>query len=142
MMRQIVVPSALLLGCLLGVFGFFLWDFHTQRHPRWTVEEAYAGNLTAQRHVASCYTTGCPPDFALEPILACAWREIITEEIKPASQLDLSALRKARSRLSTTDRIVLNSAEEDIRFRMSRVHQTQRAPKHADVGTLAPRHGG
>ncbi len=120
MMRHIVVPAAVVLGSLLGVFGFFLWDeFHMQWHPSWTVEEAYAGDITAQRHLASCYATGCSPNFASEPILACAWWETITEETKPASQQDLSALNKACSQLPTTDRSVLSSAEYDIHLRMT-----------------------
>lgn len=95
MMRQIVLPITFLLACLVGGFGFFLWDeFHAHWHHDLTIENAYAGNLTSQRHLASCYATGCTPDFAVEPILACAWRQIITEETSPASRQDLSALHK------------------------------------------------
>lgn len=139
MMRQIVLPAAILLACLVGVFGFFLWDeFHAQRGLNLAVEDAEAGNLTVQRNLASCYATGCSPSFVREPILACAWREIITGETKPASHQDLSALHEACSRLSTTDRNVLNSAEEDIRLRMSRIQPTRLRPKHADAGAHAP----
>lgn len=143
MMRQIVLPAAVLLACLVGVFGFFLWDeFHAQWGPNLVIEDADAGNLTAQRRLASCYAKGCPPKFEPEPVLACAWREIVAQETNRASRQDRSAQHKACSQISVTDRNILSSAEDDIRFRMSRVEQTKLRPKHANAGTPASGHGG
>ena len=143
MMRQIVLPAALLLACLVGVFGFFLWDeFHGQWGPNLVAEDADAGNLTAQRRLASCYATGCPPNFVSEPVLACAWREIIIQETKRPSRQDLSAQHKACNQISKTDRNVLSSAEDEIRLRMSRVQQTKLRSKYANKGTRVPGHGG
>ena len=142
MMRHIVLPAAVLLACLVGGFGFFLWDeFHAQWGPNLVAEDAEAGNLVAQHRLASCYARGCPPNFIREPVLACAWREIIAQETKRASRQDLSAQHKACSQISVTDRNVLSSAEEDIRFRMRRVQQTKLRPKHANAGPRAPGHG-
>jgi hypothetical protein len=136
MMRQIVLPAALLLGCLVGAFGFFLWDeFHAQWGHNNIAEDADAGNLVAQRRLASCYATGCLPNFGPEPVLACAWREIIVKEAKRASRDDLSAQQKACSQISGPN--VLTSAEDDIFYRMRRIHQTQSGPRPADAGTLA-----
>ena len=142
MMRQIVMPAAVLLACLVGVFGFFLWDeFHAQWGPNLVLEDADAGNLTAQRRLASCYAKGCPPNFAPEPVLACAWREIITQETNRASRQDLSAQHKACSQISVTDRDVLSSAEDDIRFIVSRGQKPKLTPKQANAGTRAPSPG-
>ncbi len=136
MVRQIVLPAAL----LVGVFGFFLWhEFHAKWGPSFVAENADAGYVAAQRRLASCYARGCPPNFIRTPVLACAWREIIIKEAKRASQQDLSAQHKACSEISGFDRDVLKSAEDNIRFRMSRIHQTQMGPKHANAE--APAYG-
>jgi len=138
MMRQIVLPAALLLGCLVGLFGFLLWDeFHAQWRHNSIAEDADAGNLVAQRRLASCYATDCLPNFIRAPVLACAWQEIIVKEAKRASPHDLSAQQRACSQISGPDRNVLTSAEADILYRMSRIHQTQSGPRPADAGTLA-----
>ena len=78
MLRQIVFPAALVLGSLTTILAFVIWyAYHSDyaANTDW-LDKAYAGNIAAQRHLAKCYSSGCP-DYVAEPILACSWRHVI-----------------------------------------------------------------
>lgn len=114
--RYILLPGVIVIACAMGGFGFLLWSlFNIQFNSNWRPDQAYSGNIAAQRHLATCYTTGCarvPQDIAF----ACAWRKIISNEDKQAS--DTVAARDMCSHLSASDQKWITSLEADIRSRM------------------------
>ena len=118
MFRYILTPGAIVMACVSGVFGLFLWaTFHSKFEQSWSPDKAYTGDISAQRHLASCYATGCAeaPD---DPALACAWRQIISNESRQSSPADLSAEHKACDHLTALDRKWVTSLDADIRLRM------------------------
>jgi hypothetical protein len=91
MFRQILLPGAILMALCIGGCSFALWDlFHAKFRSSWNPSEAYAGELTAQRRLASCYMTGCVT-VPHDPALACAWRTIIADEEKRRFSKDVGA---------------------------------------------------
>ncbi len=100
MFRYIFLPGVILIACAMGGFGFLLWSlFDLQFNSNWRPDKAYRGNIMAQRHLATCYMTGCvrvPKDAAF----ACAWRKIISSEDKQLVPSDIVAVRHSCNRLS------------------------------------------
>lgn len=122
MFRLLMLPFAIV-GLVLAVVAPLVWTgfFHDHIRPNWDPNLAYTGDLAIQRHLASCYLSGCP-HVPRSPLLACAWREIILEEITAPSTDDFQAAEKTCGALSATDRSVLTSVEADIRSRLHRGH--------------------
>ena len=94
-------------------FAFLLWSiFHLQFEKAWSHDQAYIGDTQAQRHLASCYSTGCagvPQDRAF----ACAWRQIIVSEAAGPSMRDISAERNVCNHLSALDQKWVPKLEAD-----------------------------
>jgi hypothetical protein len=120
MIRLLLFPFAIV-GLVLAIVVPIAWTgyFHVQLRPNWNPDFAYTGDVETQRHLASCFTTGCP-HIARSRVLACAWREIILEESTPRSPDDEVAAEQACKVLSTLDRALLASVESDIRSRLHR----------------------
>ena len=118
MFRYIFLPGVILIASAMAGFGFLLWSlFHLQFNSNWRPDQAYSGNIAAQRYLATCYTTGCarvPQDIAF----ACAWREIISSEDKQPVASDIAAARHTCSHLSASDQKWITSLESDIHSRM------------------------
>jgi nitrogen fixation-related uncharacterized protein len=117
MFRYILIPGAIVMACMSGVFGFFLWAiFHSQFEQSASPDQAYIGDIMAQP-LASCYATGCAgvPD---DPALACAWRQIISNESSQSLPADRFALHKVCDHLTASDRKWMTSLDADIRLRM------------------------
>ena len=120
MFRNILLPGAVLILVAMGVVSFSLWDlFHRQFAPDWSPNQAYDGDVAAQRHLAVCYMTGCT-SVPRDPASACAWRHIIANERKYPSPADATAIDNACSHLSVFDRKWIQRLESDIRARMHR----------------------
>ena len=115
MFRQIFLPGALLMSCLIGFGGYSLWDtYHRQFNSTWSAAQAFSGDVSAQRRLASCYATGCITVPHDQPF-ACAWREIILEESSKAPPADVSAAQAACSHLSALQRQAVKTLTTDIR---------------------------
>jgi nitrogen fixation-related uncharacterized protein len=126
MFRNILIPGIALLMGAIGVFGFFLWDVvHRQFQKPWDPDRAYAGDTLTQRHLASCYMTGCAA-VPRDPAFGCAWRTIIADEHEPSIPSDLSAEQKACGRVSPADRKWTQKIEANIRFLISEVQYRQK----------------
>lgn len=121
MFRNILIPGVVLLMGAIGVFGFLLWDVvHRQFQKPWDPNRAYVGDTLTQRHLASCYMTGCA-GVPRDPAFGCAWRVIIADEHEPTPLSDLSAEQKACGHLSPADREWTQKIEANIRFLISEV---------------------
>ena len=118
MYRQIFLPAALLMTCLIVLCGYFLWDtYHRQFNSTWSAAQAYGGDVPAQRQLASCYATGCitvPHDAPF----ACAWREVILDELTHASPTDISGAHEVCSHLSDLQRQAVRTLKADIRLQI------------------------
>ena len=92
--RYIFLPGVIVIACAMGGFGFLLWSlFNVQFNSNWRPDQAYSGNIAAQRHLATCYTTRLrksPQDIAF----ACAWWKIISNEDKEPVPSDIVAARQ------------------------------------------------
>jgi hypothetical protein len=120
MFRNILAPGAILIACAVAAASFFIWRiYHQQFVSNWNPDQAYAGDVPAQRHLASCYMTGCPR-VAHDPAFACAWRKIIAAEVKRLSPDDIKATRSACGRLSIADQKWVPRLDADIRVQMVR----------------------
>jgi hypothetical protein len=125
MYRDILLPAALLMVVAIGISGFLLFDcFHRQFGMTWSSDKAYTGDVPSQRHLASCYMTGCPR-VPLDRAFSCAWRRIITAEIPRPLASDDSAEHTACSHLSAFDQKWVIDLETDIREQMRRIHATR-----------------
>ena len=121
MFRNILIPGVVLLMGAIGVFGFLLWDVvHRQFQKPWDPNRAYVGDTLTQRHLASCYMTGCA-GVPRDPAFGCAWRVIIADEHEPTPLSDLSAEQKACGHLSPADREWTQKIEANSRFLISEV---------------------
>ncbi len=117
-MIRVVLPGAILIACVIGGCAISLWVlFHSQFQSNWRPEQAFAGDVPAQRRLAKCYMTGCS-GVPRDPAFGCAWRTIISDDEKQPSPSDLSAARQACSKLSASDRRWITTLESDIRSRM------------------------
>lgn len=129
MLRQILLPGAILMGLFIGGCSFALWDlFHAQFSSNWNPSEAYAGKITAQRRLASCYMSGCaivPHD----PALACAWRNIIAKEENGGFPDDVARTNTTCSHLSRPAQRALPTLIADIR---------QQIREYADIHLHSP----
>jgi hypothetical protein len=116
--RYIFLPGVILIAFAMAGLGFLLWSlFDVQFNSNWRPDQAYGGNIAAQRDLATCYSTGCariPQDIAF----ACAWRKIISSEDKEPIPSDIVAARHTCSHLSASDQKWITSLESDIRSRM------------------------
>jgi hypothetical protein len=122
MFRYILIPGVAVLVGAMGVSSFLLWDVaHRQFQKPWNLDRAYTGDTLTQRHLASCYMTGCA-GVPRDPAFGCAWRTIIADEHQPTPPNDLSAEQGACRHLSPADREWIQKLETDIRFRMSEAH--------------------
>jgi hypothetical protein len=131
MYRDIFLPAALLMVIAIGTSGFILFDcFHRQFEATWSRDKAYAGDVPSQRHLASCYMTGCPR-VPVDHAFSCAWREIIAGEIPQESVGDSSAEHKACSHLSAFDQKWVPDLESDIRSQMRRIKASRSVPASA-----------
>ena len=71
MFRYIFLPGVIVIACAMGGFGFLLWSlFNVQFNSNWRPDQAYSGDIAAQRHLATCYTSGCAefPRITLLPV--------------------------------------------------------------------------
>jgi hypothetical protein len=128
MYRGIFLPAALLMVIAIGTAGFLLFDcFHRQFEMTWSKDKAYTGDIPSQRHLASCYMTGCPR-VPLDHAFSCAWRKIIAGEIPQVPIADNSAQRKACSHLSAFDEKWVPDLEADIRNQMHRIKALRSSP--------------
>jgi hypothetical protein len=119
--RNILIPGVVLLMGAIGVFGFLLWDVvHRQFQKPWDPNRAYVGDTLTQRHLASCYMTGCT-GVPRDPAFGCAWRVMIADEHEPTPPSDLSAEQKACGHLSPADREWTQKIEANIRFLINEV---------------------
>ena len=118
MFRYIFLPGVIVIACAMGGFGFLLWSlFNVQFNSNWRPDQANSGDIAAQRHLATCYTSGCarvPQDNAF----ACAWWKIISSEDKEPVPRDIVAARQTCSHLSASDQKRITSLKSDIRSRM------------------------
>lgn len=115
MIRLILVPGLAVVLIGMSAVGYGLWQFRV--HAAWTPRQAYSGNVAAERHLASCYRTGCsdvPPDADA----ACAWRHVIMDERKHPQPADIAASHAACRHLSASDQKWVEKDERDIRKRM------------------------
>ena len=128
MYRNILLPAALLMVIAIGTSGFFLFDcFHRQFETAWSPDKAYLGDIPSQRHLASCYMTGCPR-VPLDHAFGCAWRKIIAGEIPRIPVGDNSAERKACSHLTSFEQKWVPDLEADIRNQMHRIKALRSPP--------------
>jgi hypothetical protein len=128
MYRNIFLPAAFLMVIAIGTSGFFLFDcFHRQFEMNWSRDKAYTGDIPSQRHLASCYMTGCPR-VPLDHAFSCAWRKIIAGEIPRISVGDASAEHKACGHLSAFDEKWVPDLEADIRYQMRRLKALRSSP--------------
>ena len=105
---------------MIAAVGMLVWTgLYNLTHPNWHPGLAYAGDLNSQRHLASCYTTGCV-NVPKSPLLACAWREIIVEELDAPTNLDIEEATATCRGLSESDRRAVAIAETDIRVQLHR----------------------
>jgi hypothetical protein len=120
MLRLILLPFVLV-AVVLGSIGWLGWShfFSDHIHPRWDPNLVYSGQVEMQRHLAKCYEVGCP-EALRSIVLACAWREIIVEEMKRASMEDIEEAKRVCTRLSPTERSTLDQVETNIRARMQK----------------------
>jgi hypothetical protein len=118
--RNVIVPGAVLIACCAGVIGFFLWKVYSPHWHTFTTiqQQDYPSDAAAQRRLATCYTTGCP-SIPSDPAFACAWRQVIAAEHKPTPPADVTAMQSVCSRLSTFDRTFVRSVAADIRSHLS-----------------------
>lgn len=124
--RNILIPGVALLMGAIGTFGFLLWDVvHRQFVKPWNPDQAYIGDTLTQRHLASCYMTGCA-GVPRDPPFGCAWRTIIADERSPTPPSDLSAEQSACGHLSPADREWTEKIEADIRFHVSDAQYRQK----------------
>jgi hypothetical protein len=99
----------------MGACAFALWDiFHAQFDSTWSPDEAYAGNIEAQKRLASCYVSGCQT-VPYDPAFSCAWRTIIANEEKRGSPSDITSANAACRNLSPSAREVVSTLVADIR---------------------------
>jgi hypothetical protein len=116
--RNIFLPGVILIASAMAGFGFLLWSlFDVQFNSNWRPYQAYSGDIAAQRHLATCYMTGCasvPRDTAF----ACAWRKVISSEDQQPVTSDLVAVHNSCDHLSGSDKKWITSLEADIRSRM------------------------
>jgi hypothetical protein len=118
MIRHVLLPGAVLIACALAGVATSLWVlFHDQFQSNWRPDQAYAAEIPAQRRLAKCYMTGCRR-VPRDPVFACAWRNIISNEDTKPSASDFSAVRQVCSHLSVSDRRWIVPLENDIRARM------------------------
>lgn len=124
--RNILIPGVALLMGAIGIFGFLLWDVvHRQFVKPLNPDQAYIGDTFTQRHLASCYMTGCA-GVPRDPAFGCAWRTIIADERSPTPPSDLSAEQRACGHLSPADREWTEKIEADIRLHISDAQYRQK----------------
>ena len=116
---KIVWAPIIALSATLAFLVPFAWTqyFREQIRPSWSPEMTYSGDIEDQRHMASCYESGCHGMVAT-PILACAWREVILEETNRSLASDVAASDKACGQISADQNSILERAETDIRARL------------------------
>jgi hypothetical protein len=120
MLRLLLLPF-LLVAIVLGSIATYAWShfFRDRLRPNWDPNLVYSVHIEMQLHLAKCYETGCPEALS-SIVLACAWREIIVEETKPASIEDIGEAKRVCGLLSDKERTTLKPVEADIRARMKR----------------------
>ncbi len=119
MLRILLIP-ALAVGALfyvvVGYGGYLLLRPVTAAQSQ--IEHAWAGDVSAQKHVAGCYTQGGCPDMTAAPVLGCAWRQVILEETREAdARLEAEA---ACGRIDPALSSVVAEAKREVQSRIKR----------------------
>jgi hypothetical protein len=120
------------MGLSIGGCGFVLWDlFHAQFSSNWTPFEAYAGKITAQRRLASCYMSGCVT-VPHDPALACAWRTIIVSEERRKFSSDVAGKNTACNHLSRSAQQAVPTLIADVRLQIREYADIHLHPQDKD----------
>lgn len=130
MIRFILLPGFLMVLVGMSALGYGLWDLHLRSN--WNPQQAYDGDLAAERALASCYKAGCP-SIPLDRDAACAWRHIIANESKHPAPADTAAVHVACSTLPSSDEKWVRMDEREIEKRMG-----DHKGNHLTGGSLGP----